>query len=216
VDGHLQGLGFHRLRFGLYELVAKLGELLTETQELCTQCDLTLCTGLRRTAPLVTTQVADAFASTWNREAVVVKELTNQHRKLDVFAAVLAMRAASFLGTQRGELGLPVAECVWLDADDVRDLADLEEQLIRQLGAPCHGSNSEPFVRTSAVLVGAMRVEHCFEDLAGLERQHAPRADRNWGARLWVSADALLLVIVSKTASTTSAASFFEKPPTFS
>jgi hypothetical protein len=37
------------------------------------------------------------------------------------------MGAARFFGTQRGELGFPIAEGVWFDADDVRDLANLEE-----------------------------------------------------------------------------------------
>ena len=122
-------------------LVEQLGELLTETQKLSAQPDLSLRTRLGRAASLMTAQVADTLTSTRNRVPLVVEELANQHRKLDIPATVLAMGAASFLGTQRGKLGFPVAERMWLDANDVRDLANFEEQLVRQLSAPCHCSS---------------------------------------------------------------------------
>ena len=85
-------------------------------------------------------QIANALSCTRDGVALVVEELANEHRELDIFTAVLAVRASRLFRTQSGKLRFPVAKSVRLDADDVRDFADFEEELIRQLGAPCHWS----------------------------------------------------------------------------
>ena len=139
VHRHLERAAFYGLGLRLGQLLSQLGQLLSKTQKLGSQCNLALCPGLWWAAPLMSSQVADTLSSAGDRVALVVEELTNQHGEFDILATVLAMRAASLFGTQCGELGFPVAQRVWLHADDVRDFANLEEQLIRQLGAPCHG-----------------------------------------------------------------------------
>jgi len=118
------------MTLSLGKLLEQLVELLTDSQKLGSQCDLTLRTGLRRTALLMPPELTHSLARAGNRVAFVVQELANEHGKLDVPPAVLAMRAASLLRTQRGKLGFPVAEGMRLDTDDVCDLSDFEEQLV--------------------------------------------------------------------------------------
>jgi hypothetical protein len=67
-----------------------------------------------------------------------VQELPNQHRKLDILTAVLAVGPACLLGAKRRKLGFPIPQCMRFDADDVGNLTDLEEELVRELGAPRH------------------------------------------------------------------------------
>ena len=89
-------------------------------------------------ASLMPPEVANSLSGTGNGVALVVQQLADQHRELHVFATVLAMRAPCFFGSKSCELRLPIAQCMRLDPYDVCDLADLEEQLVRQLRTPCH------------------------------------------------------------------------------
>ena len=138
MDRHLQRWGLGRCIRGAGKIVQELGQLLPKTQKLGAQGNLALRAGLGWAAALMTPQITDAFAGAGNRVAIVVEKLANEHRELDIATAVLPMCAAGFLRAERRELGFPVAERVRLDAHDVRDLANLEEQLVRQLSAPCH------------------------------------------------------------------------------
>jgi hypothetical protein len=127
--------GFHRTALSFSELVEKLRELLTEAEKLGAQRYLALRTRLGRAAALMAPEVANAFASPRNGVALILEQLTNEHRELDITTAVLAVGPPCLLRPECRELRLPVTKRMWLDADDIRDLSDLEEELIRKLGA---------------------------------------------------------------------------------
>ena len=81
---------------------------------------------------------AELFARPGDGVALFVEHALDQHGELDVFATVLAVSATRLLGTERGELRFPVTERMRLDADDVCDFADFEEELVGKLCAFTH------------------------------------------------------------------------------
>ena len=75
----------------------------------------------------------DLLARARDREALAVKQLLDPDHRLDVAAPVDPLAGAVLGGRQGRELGLPVSQHVRLDVRELADLADLEEQLVRNL-----------------------------------------------------------------------------------
>src|SRR6185369_13884411 len=65
-----------------------------------------------------------------DRELLVVEQFANAQDDLEVLSAVDALPGAVLLRREHRELGLPVPQHVWLDADVLADFADLVEQLV--------------------------------------------------------------------------------------
>src|SRR5690348_14830039 len=72
------------------------------------------------------TALAQAALVAFDGVALGVEEAADLEQRLDVLAAVEAMSGARLAGPQDAELALPVAQHVGLDADQARNLADLE------------------------------------------------------------------------------------------
>src|SRR5262245_11088486 len=66
-----------------------------------------------------------------DREALLVEELLDAQHGLDVAAPVDPLARAVLRGRQRRELRLPVAEDVGLGVEDLANLSDLGEELVR-------------------------------------------------------------------------------------
>src|SRR5262249_34697933 len=79
--------------------------------------------------------LAQLPARAGDREAVRVEQLLHLAERLDVLARVDALALRRLLGPDRGELRLPVAEHVRLDADEPGHLTDPEVELLRKLVA---------------------------------------------------------------------------------
>src|SRR6266403_3113029 len=77
-------------------------------------------------------ELAEAAFGAFDRVALDVEEAADLDQELDVLAAVEAVAGAGLAGAEDAELRLPVADDVGLHADQLRDLADLEVELVGQ------------------------------------------------------------------------------------
>src|SRR5438093_1234269 len=87
----------------------------------------------------------------FDRVALGVEQAADLEQHLDVLAAVEAVPCPRLAGPEDAELRLPVAQHVRLHPDQLRDLADLEVQLVGQRGAahvapPVAGGGPPPFI----------------------------------------------------------------------
>src|SRR5262249_27210368 len=74
-----------------------------------------------------------SFFGAGDRMALVVEELMDQHRQLNVGSTIHAVISSRLERPKARELTLPVAKDVRLYADDLRRFADLEKELLRKL-----------------------------------------------------------------------------------
>src|SRR5438093_3769950 len=87
----------------------------------------------------------------FDRVALGVEQAADLEQHLDVLAAVEAVPCPRLAGPEDAELRFPVAQHVRLHPDQLRDLADLEVQLVGQRGAahvapPVAGGGPPPFI----------------------------------------------------------------------
>ena len=75
------------------------------------------------------------LTSALNGEALLVEQGLDFENQLHILAAIQAVTRSGFLGTQCGELGLPEAQDVGLDARELGDIADAEIELVGNFGA---------------------------------------------------------------------------------
>src|SRR5207247_659549 len=78
--------------------------------------------------------VAQAAFGAGDGVALGVEEAPDLEQRLDVLAAVEAMPGARLAGPQDAELALPVAQHIRLDVEQARHLADLEVELVGDIG----------------------------------------------------------------------------------
>src|SRR5262249_25483752 len=85
------------------------------------------------------------FARPLDGETTLVKQMSNLGQQLDIRPTVDALAGAVFVGPQPLELGFPVAQHVGLEAEQTRDLANLEVRLVRKVDALWHQKKAHPF-----------------------------------------------------------------------
>src|SRR5262245_41424333 len=155
-----------------------------------------------------------------DRETFLVEELLDAQHGLDVAPPVDPLPRAVLRRRQRRELRLPVAQHVGLGVGDLAHLADLEEQLVRDLpfhrGAPGVYSEAPPNNlegRKTTDLRGLISIS---SPVWGLR----PRRSRFWRITnvpkpvIWTfSPSPRRFLMESKMISTSLAASRFERPP---
>ena len=74
-----------------------------------------------------------SLARAFNRVPLFVQQVLDAEQQLHILAAKEAVTAPRFLGRQLSELGLPVAQHVGLDTQNLADFTNLEVQLIGNL-----------------------------------------------------------------------------------
>jgi hypothetical protein len=75
------------------------------------------------------------FLGAFDGVAFLMQQSLDLEQSFDIPAAVQTMPGTRLAGANDRELGLPVTQDVWLDADDPRHFPDLEVQLVGQLGS---------------------------------------------------------------------------------
>src|SRR5271157_4430837 len=96
------------------------------------------------------------LARAFDGELLLVQQVLDAEKQLDVFAPIQPMAGAGLLGRQNRELGFPIAQDVRLDSQELAYLADLEVQLIRDL----RGSGLQRYIRhePSAILAHSVAI----------------------------------------------------------
>lgn len=133
MDGDFARSLLRDLRFSVHaiHLLEQPAQLLTHAQERGSELDFAVCALRQLGSSLVLTELAHALLRARDRETLVVQELLDAHRELDVTPPILPMRPPGLHRLEHLELALPVPKHVRLHAHDVRDLANAEEELVR-------------------------------------------------------------------------------------
>jgi hypothetical protein len=76
----------------------------------------------------------ELFSGAGDGEAAIVEKLSDFQNRFDVLPLIYTMTGFGFARNQVGKLRFPESEYIGLNANDLADLTDAEEEFVRNLG----------------------------------------------------------------------------------